>query len=72
MVDSVDKAALELVGIVHGEGSAPDVEKLVRGMTWHELVGLAISCAAMVDPDRPMSELLAWMDRPLRPVRGAA
>ena len=58
----IDTRALELVGITHGEGSARDVERLVRGMNSTQLVALAISCAAMVDTNKTQTELLAWMN----------
>lgn len=63
-VDRIDSAAVQLVGIVHGGGSRIDVAQLVRRLDRRELIALAISVAALVDPDRPQSELLAWLPAP--------
>ena len=57
----IDSSAYELVGIVHGDGGPEDVARIVRSMDREHLIGLAIACAAMVDADKPMSELIAWM-----------
>lgn len=63
-VDRIDSAALQLVGIVHGGGSRIDVAQLVRRLDRRDLIALAISVAALVDPERPPSELLAWLPAP--------
>ncbi|MFF1531459.1 hypothetical protein [Cellulomonas sp. NPDC058312] len=65
----IDSSAYELVGIVHGEGGPEDVARIVRRMDRDHLIGLAISCAAMVDPGKPLSQLLAWMT-PADPMEG--
>ena len=70
MCDDIDRRAIELVGIVHGDGSDRDVLRLVRHLSPHQLIGLAISCAAMVNPDQTQTELLAWMN-PIRASRAA-
>lgn len=61
-ITRLDTIAVELVGIVHGDGDVRHVARLVRDLDRTDLIGLAISCAAMVDPDRSLTELLAWMD----------
>lgn len=58
----LDSRAVQLVAITHGEGDAGDVARLTAGLTHQQLVGLAISCAAMVDPNRSVQDLLAWMN----------
>lgn len=63
-IDRIDARATDLVGIVHGEGNRRDVARLVRDLDRTELIGLAISCAAMVNPDQRLDDLLAW----LRPI----
>ncbi|AOD24058.1 hypothetical protein IM25_22785 [Rhodococcus sp. p52] len=58
----LDSRAVQLVAIAHGEGSAGDVARLTANLDRQQLIGLAISCAAMVDPDKSVAELLAWMN----------
>ncbi|MCZ1075074.1 hypothetical protein [Rhodococcus sp. A5(2022)] len=58
----LDARAVRLVAITHGDGDAGDVAQLTARLDRQQLIGLAISCAAMVDPAQPMSRLLAWMD----------
>jgi hypothetical protein len=66
-IDRIDELAIELVGIVRGEnGSAQDVATLTRTLDRAELIGLAISIAALVDVDKSVPQLLAWMDPPDR------
>ncbi|QOH55235.1 hypothetical protein [Rhodococcus rhodochrous] len=60
-IDDIDKRALELVAIAHGDGDDRDVARLTAGLDRAGLIGLAISCAAMVDHNRTMSDLLAWL-----------
>ncbi|BDB58960.1 MULTISPECIES: hypothetical protein [Rhodococcus] len=60
-IDDIDKRALELVAIAHGDGDDRDVARLTAGLDRAGLIGLAISCAAMVDHNRPVSDLLAWL-----------
>ncbi|MHA4848782.1 hypothetical protein L1080_004440 [Rhodococcus sp. MSC1_016] len=62
-IHQLDSRALELVGIVHGGGGPAEVATLVRGLTPQQLTGIAISCAAMVDPDKQIGQLLEWMNR---------
>lgn len=63
-ITDIDERALELVAITHGEGSTADVDRLTRSLGRAELIGLAISCAALADPDRTLDELLAWLPDP--------
>ena len=58
----LDDRAVQLVAITPGDGDAGDVARLTAALDRRQLIALAISCAAMVDPSRPVSELLAWMD----------
>jgi hypothetical protein len=58
----LDNRAVQLVAITHGEGDSGDVARLTAGLNRQQLIGLAISCAAMVDPNRSVTELLAWMN----------
>lgn len=57
----LDDRAVQLVAVTYGEGDAGDVASLTAALDRQQLIGLAISCAAMVDPSKPLSELLAWM-----------
>lgn len=50
--------------------SVHDVADVVAGLVHDELVALAVACAAMVDIERPASDLLTWLDRPA-PQRGS-
>jgi hypothetical protein len=67
-VDLVPVAA-ELVGIVHDHGphAYADVFARVPADQWH---ALAVVLAAMVDPSRRVSELLAWTHHPARSLDG--
>lgn len=62
--DDIDTRAIQLVAIAHGDGDSTEVARLTHHLDRAGLIGLAISCAAMVDPDRPVSELLAWLPTP--------
>lgn len=63
-ITDIDERALTLVAITHGDGDTNDVDHLTRNLTRTELIGLAISCAALADPDRTVDELLAWLPDP--------
>ena len=60
-IDDIDKRAIELVAIAHGDGDDRDVARLTAGLDRAGLIGLAISCAAMVDHNRTVTDLLAWL-----------
>lgn len=62
VIERLDQLALRLVGIVHGDGEARDIVNMTRALTREQIIGLAISCAAMVDPDKSLDELLEWLD----------
>lgn len=51
--------------------SVAEVDAVVANLDRDELVALAVACAAMVDVERPASDLLTWLDRPA-PQRGSA
>lgn len=61
-IERLDQLALHLVGIVHGDGEQREVATLTRSLTREQLIGLAISCAAMVDPGKSVDQLLEWLD----------
>lgn len=63
-ITDIDERALQLVAITHGDGDTNDVDRLTRNLSRTELIGLAISCAALADPDRTADELLAWLPDP--------
>lgn len=63
-IDDIDQRALQLVSIAHGDGDTTSVDRLTRKLDRAGLIGLAISCAALVDPDRTVDELLAWLPDP--------
>lgn len=58
--DAALEDALELVGIVHGEGSQDDVTAL---LTRADMPALCIVLAALVPDPASERELLAWNDR---------
>ena len=56
--------AAELIGCVHDYGPAEVADVLARVPEGrHD--ALAVVLAAMVDPDRPAAELLAWLEQPV-------
>lgn len=57
--DAALEDALELVGIVHGEGSQDDVTAL---LTRADMPALCIVLAALVPDDQAPTALLAWND----------
>lgn len=54
--------AQQLACIVHGDGSARDVANLLEPLDVGDLYALAVSLAALVDIDRPLTDLLAWYE----------
>lgn len=69
-IDDIDQRAIELVAIAHGDGDAGDVARLTADLDRAGLIGLAISCAALASPDRPVTALLAWLPDPHDPREG--
>ena len=57
--------AAELIGCVHDYGPA-EVAAVLASVPDGRHDALAVVLAAMVDPDRPASELLAWVDQPMQ------
>jgi len=65
LTDKLMPIAAELIGCVHDYGPAEVAAVLARVPDGrHD--ALAVVLAAMVDPDRPARELLAWVDQPVR------
>lgn len=52
--------AAALVGAVH-DGGPGEVAALLAGIPAHDRDALAVVLAAMVNPDRTVTELLAWV-----------
>ncbi|MBP5918724.1 hypothetical protein F3K34_43860 [Streptomyces sp. LBUM 1486] len=72
MVEALLPEAAGLVVDVH-EGSAEDIKTRLAGLSRHELEAVTVVLAALVDPDRPLRQALAWVDfdeygEPLKPV----
>lgn len=65
-IDMIDERALELVAIAHGDGGKHDIARLTRDLDRAGLIALAVSVAALVDPDKSQAELLAWLPEPDR------
>lgn len=61
MAEALLPEAAGLVVDVH-DGSPEDVRSRLAGFSRHELEGLAVVLAALVDPDRGVAEALAWVD----------
>ncbi|MDG3012476.1 hypothetical protein G4X40_20255 [Rhodococcus sp. D2-41] len=57
----IDQTAVALVGAVRDRDPA-EVRQLVAGLDPVDLAALAISLAAMVDPDRTVGQLLDWIE----------
>ena len=70
--------ALELAGLVHGDGDALEIGRFLRSLPVDEREALPVILAGLVPVDRPQSELLAYVTwdeygRPLAaPVPGDA
>lgn len=62
-IDKIDDRAIELVGVVR-DGAKHDVARLTRDLDRTQLIALAVSVAALVDPEKPPSDLLAWLPTP--------
>jgi hypothetical protein len=60
MVEALMPEAAGLVVDVH-EGSADDIRNRLSGLSRHELEALAVVLAAIADPDRTMTDALAWV-----------
>lgn len=52
--------AMRMVGAVHDDGVGA-IARTLAPLTDQERIGLIVVLAGMVDPDRPVSELLAWV-----------
>ncbi|WP_280381357.1 hypothetical protein [Nocardia wallacei] len=64
----IDEVAVEFIDVVHGEGDRHDIARLVAGMGWPHLIGLAISIASLVPPRNakpvsPIAHSLAGMSQ---------
>ncbi len=55
--------AQQLVGAVH-ECNRRRIGELIRNATPQQRYSVIVTLAAMVDPDRKPSDLLAWLDDP--------
>ena len=53
--------ALELAGLVHGDGDALEIGRFLRSLPADELGALPVILAGLVPVDRPQSELLAYV-----------
>jgi hypothetical protein len=53
--------ALELACLVHGDGDAEAIGRFLGGLPERERAALPVILAALVDVDRPVSDLLAYV-----------
>lgn len=70
VADRLAALACELAGRIRDEDPA-EVHAELANMNHAQLVSLASVMAALIPDDRPLSELLAWIDQPPSVHRGA-
>jgi hypothetical protein len=62
MVEELLPQAANLVALVHGDGGPRDIHQALARLDATQKEALLVILAALVDPDRPMSRALAWVD----------
>ncbi|NUP24136.1 MAG: helix-turn-helix domain-containing protein [Streptomyces sp.] len=61
LIERMLPVAAGLVCIVHGDGDARDVAAQTDHLDRTECVGLIVALASLVNPDRPLSDALAYV-----------
>ena len=61
LVERTIPVAMRMIGAVHDDG-LPTIARTLAPLSDQERAALIVVLAAMVDPDKPVSELLAWVN----------